>query len=265
MVRSVVVPVATRRVGWPWFGPLLASTGNARRACRGPSRHPRQRLEGARPHVKGQPVQRQYPAEGEFAQKDRRRNAIPPSAPPHCRESWQTPFGNLLGPWCPPFSCREATGSCPNRPELLQTCSRPARHATTAEPRGCRPHPLLDDLNGRGAALPWRCRPWTIVWRCAPWPASHGSVDDNTSSTAPSAGDSKKISSCPPVGLVAKIRACNTRVSLAHKPSTPSANRGKALQRARGQCAFGVIHHRHARHALGSRGCLAMASSGKSY
>ena len=46
-------------------------------------------------------------------------------------------------------------------------------------------------------------------------------VDDNTSSTAPSEGDSKKISNCPPVGLVAKIRACNTRVSLAHKPSTP--------------------------------------------
>ena len=48
-----------------------------------------------------------------------------------------------------------------------------------------------------------------------------GSREANTCSTVPRAGANKKISNCPPVVLEAKIRACKTLVSLAHRPSAP--------------------------------------------
>ena len=49
-----------------------------------------------------------------------------------------------------------------------------------------------------------------------------GSELESTDSMGADAGDNRNTSSPPPVVFVAKILACNTLVSLAHRPSTPS-------------------------------------------
>ena len=93
-----------------------------------------------------------------------------------------------------------------------------------------------------------------------------GSELASTASMGADSGDNRNTSNPPPVVLVAKILACNTFVSLAHRPSTPSrcSKSGKASN-VWCETSPWLVRTSILAALRGCTGSMAMASSGSGY